>query len=167
MRNLICGLFLLSVGLAAQSNSEDETDRSSVARLDSILLTLRHEATPAVSRQLTETILSFAENYHKPTRATVLKFSEELTRGLASRELPEKVVSQVSTSIVEVLGSAGVGTFKFRGSVDRARQALVTIGLAEARARSIAELLRMIGKEVRGPEDMPLERVRFLILRRP
>ena len=159
MRNLIGCLFLLTFGLVAQSNSEDEVDRAVVARLNSILLTSHRDATLlAVSQRLADAILSAADRDHRPTRATVLRFAEELTNGLSSRELPVKIVSQMSTSVVEVLGSAGVGTYRFKESVGRARQALITLGVADSTARNIAERLRMIGKEVRGPEDAPVMR---------
>jgi hypothetical protein len=86
MRNLICRLFLIAGGLtaqssllAAQSSSEDEADRAAVAKLDSILLTLHRDANASVvSRQLADCILSLAESYHNPARATVLRFAEEL-----------------------------------------------------------------------------------------
>ncbi len=166
MRNLICCLFLIAGGLtaqssllAAQSSSEDEADRAAVAKLDSILLTLHRDANASVvSRQLADCILSLAESYHNPARATVLRFAEELAYGLAWRELPMKLVSQLSASIVEVLESAGVGTYRFKESVARAKQALISLGLPNWKAQGIAERLRMVGKEVRGPDDMPLER---------
>ena len=97
-----------------------------------------------------------AEEYHKPMRATVLRFSEELANGLTSKDLAPRQVSRVSTSIVEVLESAGVGTYRFKASVQHVREALVAMGVADGQARSVAEHLRMIGKEVRGPEDMPV-----------
>jgi hypothetical protein len=156
MRNLIWCLFLLSFGLAAQSNSSDEVDRAAVAKLNSILLTSHRGAAPlAVSQRLADAILSLADSHHKPTRATVARFAEELSSGLPSKELPEGVVSQLSTSIVEVLGSAGVGTSRFKESVDGARRALILLGVADLMARSIAELLMKVGNEVRGPEDTP------------
>jgi hypothetical protein len=72
-----------------------------------------------------------------------------------------KLVSQLSASIVEVLESAGVGTYRFKESVARAKQALISLGLANWKAQGIAERLRMVGKEVRGPDDMPVERFRL------
>ncbi len=162
MRNLICCLFLLGAGLAAQSSSEDEPDPAAVAKLNSILLTLHREASAsAVSRQLADGIMSLAESYHKPTRATVVRFAEELAYGLASRELPAKFVTQVSTSIVEVLESAGIGTYRFKESVARAKQALISLGLTDWKAQGIAERLRMVGKEVRGPDDTPVQMFRL------
>jgi hypothetical protein len=161
---MIC-LFLLGGGLAAQPGSrsaqpgsDDGPDKAAVARLNSILLTLNGATSSAVSRQLADAILSMAESYHKPARGTVVRFAEELANGLAFKELPVKPISQVSASIVEVLESAGVGTYKFKEAVERARQALVALGLMDWNARSIAEHLRAIGKEVRGPEDMPVQR---------
>ena len=162
MRNLTCCLFLLGTGLVAQSGSDDTPDKAAVAKLNSILLTLNGATSSAVSRQLADAILSMAESYHKPTRATVLRFAEELANGLAFKELPVKPISQVSASIVEVLESAGIGTYKFKESVERARQALISLGLPGWKARSVAEFLRMIGKEVRGPDDMPVEPFRLL-----
>jgi hypothetical protein len=166
---MIC-LLLLGAGLAAQPGSraaqpgsDDGPDKAAVAKLNSILLTLNGATSSAVSRQFADAILSMAESYHKPSRATVVRFSEELANGLALKELPVKPISQVSASIVEVLESAGVGTYKLKESVERARQALVALGLMGGNARSIAELLLTIGKEVRGPEDMPVQR--FLIHR--
>ncbi len=112
MRNLICCLFLLGAGLAAQSSSEDEPDPAAVAKLNSILLTLHREAS-------------------------------------------------ASTSIVEVLESAGIGTYRFKESVARAKQALISLGLTDWKAQGIAERLRMVGKEVRGPDDTPVQMFRL------
>jgi hypothetical protein len=167
---MIC-LLLLGAGLAAQPGSraaqpgsDDGPDKAAVAKLNSILLTLNGATSSAVSRQFADAILSMAESYHKPSRPSVVRFSEELANGLALKELPVKPISQVSASIVEVLESAGVGTYKLKESVERARQALVALGLMGGNARSIAELLLTIGKEVRGPEDMPVQR--FLRIQR-
>jgi hypothetical protein len=159
MRSLIHCMLLLGAGsLAAQPGSDNGPDKAAVAKLNSILLTLRAGATPAAaSRQLADVILSMAESYHKPTRETVLRFAEELANGLASKELPAKSISQVSASILEVLESAGIGTYRFKESVERTRQSLIALGLPDWQARSIAELLRRVGKEVRGPEDMPVQ----------
>jgi hypothetical protein len=164
MRNLICCLFLLGAGLAAQTGSDDGPDKAGVAKLNSILLTLNGATSSAVSRQFADAILSIAESYHKPTRGTVLRFAEELANALAFKELSLKPISQVSASIVEVLESAGIGTYKFKESVERARQALLALGVMGWTARNLAELLRMIGKEVRGPEDVPVQR--FLRIQR-
>jgi len=156
MRHLTCCLLLLSAGLAAQSLSDDALDRTAVTKLNSILLTL-HQGNPSnVSRQLTETILSAAEDYHRPMRATVLRFAQELANGPASKDLSPQQVSRISASIVEVLESAGVGTYKFKASVQHVREALVALGVPDRQARNAAEHLRAIGLEVRGPEDMPV-----------
>ena len=137
MRNLIGCLFLLTFGLVAQSNSEDEVDRAVVAKVTILLASHRDATLLAVSQRLADAILSAADRDHRPTRATVLRFAEELTNGLLSIQLPAKIVSQMSTSVVEVLGSAGVGTYRFKESVDRARQALITLGVADSNSSTL------------------------------
>ena len=156
MRHLTCCLLVLSAGLAAQSLSDDALDRTAVTKINSILLTLHQGNPAAVSRQLTDAMLAAAEDYHKPMRATVARFAQELANGLASKELPPRQVSRVSASIVEVLESAGVGTYKFKASVQSVREALVALGVPEGQARNVADRLHTIGLEVRGPEDMPV-----------
>jgi hypothetical protein len=145
---------------------------------------------PAVSPQPADAILSMAESDHKPSRAAVVRFAEELTNGLAFRELPVKpgfrrlacrgpgaraptqqhtdavrrvvfvVVTRYAAAgqrrLVGASESAGIATYRFKESVERARRALIALGLADGR-RSLAEHLRSIGKEVQGPEDMPAE----------
>jgi hypothetical protein len=105
---------------------------------------------------LEDAMRSMAQRYH--TRTLPPEFFSLIAHGLAGKELPANQILELSVAIVEVFKSAGIGTDKFKESVERARRALVTLGLADGQAQTIAEYLRIIEKQVRGPKDMPVQR---------
>ena len=125
-----------------------------VKKLSATILRLK------TSDQLTADILAMAEPRHPPRRALVVLFSESLAGALAGKDLDEKPVARLSASILEVLQSAGTGTHKFQASVDRAQEALKTLGVSDSRAQAVAARLASVGKSVRGPEDLPVQPLR-------
>jgi hypothetical protein len=62
---------------------------------------------------------------------------------------------QLTTDIQKVLHSAGISTASFLEIVDDARTALIGLGVSAGEAQNLADLLRNIGEQVRGPEDIP------------
>ena len=160
MNSLRYCMLLLCLSLAAQSVQEDQPDAAAVTKLNSTLLTLKHAGvTPAsVGQQLVNDIISLAETTHEPSRATVVKFTDQLINELSARELPAKLLSQVTTAILVVLHSAVTPAYEFRASIGHAREALISLGVSAPKAQAVAERLMAVGKEVRGPEDIGVAR---------
>jgi hypothetical protein len=144
-------ILLLSAALVAQTAPDP------VQRLTATILGLKNAERIAVSERLTGEIVAASERRHPPKHSLVVLFSDSLTGALASRELVEKKVTEISKSIVEVLQSAGIGTHKFKASVDRLEQSLKELGVAAAAADATARRLSAIGRSVRGPEDLPVQ----------
>jgi hypothetical protein len=163
MKGVSC-LLLLSAGLTAQPASENQANASAIRKLNSTLLTLKDGTSRnLVGRQLAADIASVADPDHRPSPAHVKVLADELAAGLPAGNLRAERLSQVTTPIVEVLQSAGTSTIGFYESVSRAEKALVALGVPAQYARSIAERLKTIGKQVRGPEGFPVDRVRPLM----
>lgn len=157
MRRVFCCLVLFGISGLSQSVPRDPVTAAAVKTLSSTLLTLKgpRASTSSVSQQLTNDIISSAERDHQPSRTAVVSFANELTGALGGRDLPANALSRLTTSIVEVLQSAGIGTLRFRASVSRAQEALISLGVDASTAQAVASRLMEIGKEVRGPEDIP------------
>ena len=144
-------LLLLVWGLTAQTPLND----LAVTRLNSTLMAVKGATSLSpIRQQLVSDIMALAEKGHQPSRPTVTKFVDALTVGLPSDNLSINHLSIVTTSIIEVLHSAGTGTLKFRASVNGAQQALISLGVGASNATSIAANLTELGNEVRGPDDL-------------
>lgn len=155
MKSVSC-LLLLAAGLAAQPASENQANASAVRKLNSTLLTLKDGTSrSAVGRQLAADIAAVADPDHRPSQNHVKVLADDLATALPAGDLRADLLSRVTTPIVEVLHSAGTSTIGFHESVSRAERALVSMGVAAPQARSIAERLKAIGMQVRGPEDSP------------
>ena len=153
MKGASCFVLLLAASLTAQAPPNDPA----ITRLNSTLMALKDATSLSpIRQQFVDDIIALAEKGHQPSRPTVTKFVDELTAGLLSSDLSINALSQVTTSIVEVLHSAGTGTLKFRTSVNDAQQALISLGVRASQATSIAVRLTDLGKEVRGPDDLPV-----------
>src|SRR6267142_1002740 len=145
MKSAQCCLLLLAVTLTAQTPLND----LAITRLNSTLMALKDSTSLSpIRQQLVNDIMALAEKDHQPSRPTVTKFVDELTVGLLDLSIND--ISQVTTPIIEVLHNAGTGTLRFRTSVNRAQQALISVGVRASQATSIAGSLPELGNEVRG-----------------
>jgi hypothetical protein len=143
-------LLLVAATLAAQ-------DASAVRRLNSTLLTLKDGASrSSVGQQLAADIASVADPDHRPSPKNIRQLADDLTASLSVGSLRVDLLSGVTTPIVEVLHSAGTSTVGFHESVSRAEKSLASLGVPAPQAKHIAESLRAIGMQVRGPEDTPV-----------
>jgi hypothetical protein len=101
-------------------------------------------------------IMALAEQAHPPARTLVQEFANNLTSELIPRGYPvRRLVRQLTTDIQKVLQSAGTSTAGFHEALDDAQKVLVALGVSTPAAQNLASLLRNIGEQVRGPEDMP------------
>jgi hypothetical protein len=146
---------LLMSSLSAQTVLETRT--SAINRLNATLLALQRPASSeAVNNQLVNDILSLAESGHKPARSTVIAFAHEVAASVEGRSLPSKALSRVTGAIFDVLQSAGEGTYKLQAALSDFQDGLVALGLSAQQSQVMAESLRSVGTEVRGPQDMPV-----------
>jgi hypothetical protein len=113
-------------------------------------------ATNSPHRQrITTAIMSASEQQHCPSASKVGALTNELVITLLGRRLSETQLSELSTAIISVLRSAGVGTHAFMQSVSHVEKVLVSGGVRADAAKRVAETLSAVGKEVRGPEGVP------------
>jgi hypothetical protein len=107
------------------------------------------------SQQIADDILSLTDTKPQPSRRVVLDFTDELTRALIGKRRSAENVANLGAAIVDVLRSDGVPTWKYRAFLDAARQTLVSMGVSQQGAQRVADRLRILGQQVRGPEDLP------------
>ena len=157
MKGVSC-LLLLAASLAAQPASGNQADADAVRKLNSTLLTLRDGTSRfSVGQQLAADIASVADPDHRPSQQFVRQLAVQLTVSLSGGHLRMDLLSQVTTPIVQVLQSAGTSTIGFYESLGHAERALTSMGVAPPTARRIAETLKAIGMQVRGPDDSPVQ----------
>lgn len=150
---VICLLVLASVLFGQSAPSE----RDAVIRLSTNLLLLTDSvAGMETNRKLADQMLSIADPYHKPTYESLLGLARELSSAFGGRQLAKSEIVNLSGAIVAVLYSAGVGTVELRDSLGRAEKALLLLGVDKSKIRKVITGLTAIGREVRGPEDLPL-----------
>lgn len=99
--------------------------------------------------------MALAEAVHPPSLATVARFAGGLVSTLSDKRLTEPQLSNLARGIVSVLRSAGVANSEFRQAVARTHNALGSLGVSATAAKRLSADLEAIGKDVRGPEDLP------------
>ena len=149
-------LLLLAGALAAQpGNTPDRA--SAVRKLNSTLLSLKDgNSSDAVSAQFAADLTALADRDHRPSSIRIKVLADELTMVLNAKNLRPDALPQIAGPIFDVLQSAGTSTMGFNDSVTRFETALRLLNVEPRRARSAADRLRAIGKEVRGPDDSPV-----------
>jgi len=151
MRSAI-GLLLLAAGVAAAQQS------SAVRKLNATILTLK-DAAPReeVSRQLALDFSAVADPDHRPMGLSLNLLASQLTIALPAKTLRPELLNPLTTKIVDILYSAGTSTIGFFESVDTVEAALLELGVTKRQAHEIAQRMLTIGKQVRGPDDMPVD----------
>jgi len=164
MKGAVCCFLLFAAGLGAQSTAKLDSDLTSLA--------VANAPIAAIANRLTDDILALAEKDAEPSRQTTLDFAVELAKTLAGKvevwpgggSLRTRVLRQhppiqvVSSTIVEVLQSSGVASYRFHDAITRFREALIALNATAAQASSAANHLMILGQEVRGPEDFRLRK---------
>jgi hypothetical protein len=145
MKSVTCCFLLLTAGLCAQSTDKLNSDLTAL---------MTPGASPnALAQQVTNDILALAEKDAQPSRQTVADFTEELAKALAGKQSTVDGIKPVTQSILDVLLSSGVASYRFHSAIDRFRDALIQFNATAAQARAAANRLLILGQEVRGPED--------------
>lgn len=142
--------FLLAGALCAQSSN----------KLDSDLLALKTATVDSASRQLASDILSLSNTQAQPSRRSVMDFTDQLARALVNKNLRPNAISELTSAILDILHSDGLLTSKYDASIEQARQALIANGVSAKEAQAVSDQLRVIGQDIRGPEDSPVFPVR-------
>jgi len=152
MKSVLCCFLLATAGLCAQST----------AKLDTDLMTLSNPGASrnAVAQQVANDILALADKDARPSRQTVIDFTNELIKAVvgapASETQTVEKIKPITQAIRDVLQSSGVASYRFHAAIDRLRDALIALNATAAQANSAAGRLLILGQEVRGPEDSPL-----------
>jgi len=139
MKRLLGCIVLLGGSLAAQS-------------VQSTLLALKdsHAARKALSNQLVDEMMALAKSDQSPTRATVQRFSEDLTVALLGKDVTTIRAAALQKAISDVLSGKG-STFL---PASRLHDTLAGFRLDDRTILAIVDRFREIGQEVRGPDDM-------------
>jgi hypothetical protein len=178
MRMLIAYTLIACGSLTAQQSRKDESPATpALEKLHTDLAALMGaEVTLSFKQQVADDIMAVSEKAHRPPVTLVQDFANALTRALAGRRVantpdekfklkPKATLAgkllasqkQLTTDIQKVLQSAGTSTADFHETVDDAQTALIGLGVSMTEAQNLAELLRNIGMQVRGPEDMRMD----------
>ena len=147
---------------AAQQSRKDEITQSTpwLEKLRTDLTGVMSASKPNPERAfhmaVADDIMGLADQAHPPSRTLVQEFATNLTDELLPRGYPvRRLVRQLTTDIQKVLQSAGTSTAGFHEAVDDAQKVLVALGVSMPAAQNLGSLLRNIGKQLRGPGDMP------------
>ncbi len=100
------------------------------------------------------------EKTHEPSRPAVGIFARDLARALGSRPIQETEARRLVLEIDRVFKSAGTSTAGFLEHVANFENALVATGTERSAAHKLAAQLESIGRQVRGPEDTPVQPMR-------
>lgn len=117
-------------------------------------LPARDQETAAV--ELTGLILNASEKDHPPRRSTVNRLSRGLVGAFADSKASAETAGTIEGCIREVLESAGTSTSGYRAHVKRFERALRDAKVPPAAQKELADLLEELGREVRGPEGVPV-----------
>jgi hypothetical protein len=140
----VLGVSLFAAILLAQSGNKLEADL------------LAQNGVPT-ARQLADDILSLAETDAQPSRRVVLDFTNDLALALVVRHRTPATIAQLSQGILGVLHSDGVPTLQYRASLDRVHKSLLAMGVPGPQAQHLVDRLKILGQQVRGPEDLPVD----------
>jgi hypothetical protein len=145
MKRLLGCILLLGGSVAAQS-------------VQSTLLALKdsHAARKTLSNQLVDEMMTISKSDQSPSRATVQRFSEELTGALLGKDVTTIRAAALQKAITGVLSGKG-STFLPACSL---YETLAGFRIDDRTIQVIVDRFREIGQEVRGPDDLPVLPVR-------
>jgi hypothetical protein len=158
MRRALLGLFTISFCLSAQSPAGRDAS-TALEPLKNDLQALRTGAsftTPFV-RQFGKDILALSEKTHEPSAAAVQEFANGLAAALGGHALKTEEIDGFARAIESVLQSAGTSTVGFEQTVDDFEKKLMKAGVRALESHQVASSLERVGKQVRGPDDFPVQ----------
>jgi len=155
MKAMILTVAALAVCVPGQSQDRS-VSAVRQALTDDLLALSAKSPDPQVREQLVDHTFLVAESTHEPKRATVQTLVSELAMALAGRPLSRSQAAQLAGGIVYIMQSAGTSTSGFFDVVNQFRSRLSGIGVMTLRAQAVAAQLERMGREVRGPEDVPV-----------
>ena len=100
---------------------------------------------------------ALSEQTHEPSNLTLDFFASGLSRALSGRSLTGAKAAALVTEIDAVFKSAGTSTVGFLDHVAKFKADLVSLGVPAMDAERTAKELEKLGREVRGPEDTPVD----------
>ena len=157
---IIYSLIACGTLVAQQLRRDDITETTSWleklrADLSGVMSVSKLNQEGAFRMAVADDIMSLVEPAHRPPQTLVQEFAHALTSELGPRGWPvRRLVRQLTTDIQRVLQSAGTSTAGFHEAVDDAQKVLIALGVSTPSAQNLARLLRNIGEQVRGPEDV-------------
>lgn len=136
-------------------NAGVPTDK--VARVEADLLKVRTAGSPSaeVARQTLVGLSSVPEKDHAPTQSSLKAFAFNLVENLSKAGGPTRPMKRLATNLCAVLRSAGVSSSEVNAALSTVQEELRLMGISQAETAKLVEQLRGIGREVRGPEDIP------------
>lgn len=142
MKRLLGCALLLGICLEAQS-------------VHTTLLALKDSNAPrkALAKQLVDEMMAQAKAHQTPSRASVQRFSEDLTTALLGRDITAVRASALQKAIADVMRGKG-STFLPASSL---RETLTSCGIDDPTVQAIVQRFIDIGQEVRGPDDLPVQ----------
>ena len=145
MARLLGCVLLLGASLSAQS-------------IQTTLLALKDPGAPrkTLSNQLTDQMMSLSKRDQSPSRASVRRFAEDLTTALLGRDITAIRANALQKSISDVVRGKG-STFMPATTL---RETLTSCGIDAPTVQGIVRRFIDIGQEVRGPDDLPVQRFR-------
>jgi hypothetical protein len=154
------GLFLLASAGALDVGScfGAESDSPQIAKLSALLQSLGHHDQSIhgeTVQKIAGELLRVADPQNQPSRQVVGRVADALAAALEGRKCPAQAASQLAGGIVGVLDSVGGSTYDFRQSVNKAKNALLSINVPSSQADAVTRTLTDLGTEIRGPGDMP------------
>jgi hypothetical protein len=143
MKQLLGCVLLLGATLAAQS-------------IQSTLLGLKdpHASRKVLSNQLVDEMMALAKSDRSPMRTTVQRFAEDLTTALMGKDMTAVRAAALEKAISGVLSGKG-STFLPASSL---YETLVGFRIEDRTIQGIVGRFRDIGQEVRGPDDLPVQK---------
>jgi hypothetical protein len=122
--------------------------------VQSTLLALKdsHAARKTLSNQLVDEMMTISKSDQSPSRATVQRFSEELTGALLGKDVTTIRAAALQKAITGVLSGKG-STFLPACSL---YETLAGFRIDDRTIQVIVDRFREIGQEVRGPDDLPV-----------
>jgi hypothetical protein len=154
--------FLLPVALTAVQTATDPDHTAAINRLQEVLASLRTPSTDsaALNQRLANEILLAAEPLHRPSRTAAASLADRLRAALGARRLSARQVTQLAADTAEVLRSAGLATYRLDAALDRIQENLLTLGVPAPSAVGVRHALSVAANEVRGPQDLGVQRTR-------
>jgi hypothetical protein len=113
--------------------------------------------THAPEAQVVHHLLSLSEKTHEPSGLTVTFFANDLTKAMAQRQLRNADVTPLVNEIDAIFKSAGTSTVGFLDHIAAFKTAMISLGVSAGDAAKASRELEAIGRQVRGPEDTPVD----------